>query len=107
VRKHRDHEFRCFVKGNQLVAVSQRDTQMYYPELLDNIDGFKSLIVNFFNDEIKEQFSDPNFVFDIYIDIPPNSRIWLVDFNPWATKTDPALFEWNEVRVHYNSRSWD
>src|SRR5712664_1515466 len=41
-------------------------------------------------------FPDPNFVFDVYIP-PPHERVWLIDINPWAMKTDPLIFSWKEV----------
>lgn len=73
---------------------------MYYPCLETQLDEFKLLILDFFNDNVREQFADANFVFDVYIDIPPNNKVWLVDFNPWHSKTDPGLFEWSEVMSH-------
>ena len=72
---------------------------MFYEELVENLEGYKSLITNFFDQEIKCKFPDSNYVFDVYIDIPPNNKVWLIDFNPWILKTDPCLFEWNEVRL--------
>lgn len=89
--------YRCFVKDNKLIAVSQRDTQVFYEELVANLPTFKPLIVDFFEEQIKGKFLNTTFVFDVYIDIPPNNKVWLIDFNPWLAKTDSALFEWNEV----------
>ena len=97
VRRHRDNEFRWFVRENVLIAVSQRDTQMFYEELVENLDKFKPLIADFYDEEIANKFLDKDFVFDIYIDVPPNNKVWLIDFNPWMIKTDPCLFEWNQV----------
>ena len=34
---------------------------------------------------------------DIYIDIPPKEKIWLLDFNPWSEITNPLLFSWDEL----------
>ena len=32
-------------------------------------------------------------IFDIYVDIPPNQRIWIIDFNPWHSLTNLLLFQ--------------
>ncbi|CAI2373925.1 unnamed protein product [Moneuplotes crassus] len=103
VRTHRENEFRCFVKENTLICVTQRDTQVYYPSLETQLEQFKPLILDFFNDHLQGHFADPSFVFDIYIDIPPNNKVWLVDFNPWHSKTDPGLLDWSEVMAHPTS----
>lgn len=34
---------------------------------------------------------------DVYVDIPPRRRVWLVDFSPWGASTAPCLFEWSEL----------
>jgi hypothetical protein len=37
-------------------------------------------------------------VFDVYIDIPPKNKVWLVDINMWhKIYTDSLLFEWEEI----------
>ena len=36
-----------------------------------------------------------NYVFDVYVD--KNDRVWLIDFNLWAERTDPLLFKWDEL----------
>jgi len=41
-------------------------------------------------------FPDPNFTFDVYMP-PPHERVWLIDINPWAPRTDPLLFSWLEL----------
>ena len=46
--------------------------------------------------KLRETFEDENFVFDVYIP-GPYERVWLVDINPWAPRTDPLLFSWLEI----------
>lgn len=43
-----------------------------------------------------KEFESANWVFDIYI---PRTRMraHLIDMNPFASRTDPGLFEWREV----------
>ena len=35
-------------------------------------------------------------MFDVYVP-GPYERVWLVDVNPWAPRTDPLLFSWLEI----------
>jgi hypothetical protein len=85
-------EFRCFVRNKQLIAITQREMN-YFSFLLDLRPRFKQLIQEFLNNL---DFPDPNFVFDVYIP-PPHHKIWLIDINPWAPRTDPLLFSWLEL----------
>lgn len=55
-----------------------------------------SVVSRFFEDEVRDTFPDENFVFDVYIP-PPHERVWLIDFNPWAPRTDPLLYSWLEL----------
>lgn len=88
-------EFRCFVRNRSLIAVSQREMNYFdflfelRPKLLERIQAFlrDELLVSeyFSSDDVK------SFVFDVYIP-PPHDRVWLIDINPWAPRTDPLLF---------------
>ncbi|KIV98941.1 uncharacterized protein PV09_09327 [Verruconis gallopava] len=88
-------EFRCFVRGRRLVGVSQRDMN-YYDFLHKEKDRFLGLIEHFFEEKLKSTFEEENFVFDVYIPEPHN-KVWLIDINPWAQRTDPLLFSWLEL----------
>ena len=44
----------------------------------------------------QEQGARPSFVLDVYIP-PPHDRVWLIDINPWAPRTDSLLFSWTEL----------
>lgn len=93
-------EFRCFVRNCKLIAVSQREMNYFaflfelQPKLLERIQAFlhNDLLVSeyFFGGDMN------NFVFDVYIP-PPHDRVWLIDLNPWAPRTDPLLFSWLEL----------
>lgn len=55
-------------------------------------------ILDFFEQYIKTRFNGGNtinYVFDCYID--KSDRVWLLDFNVWAERTDGLLFEWEEI----------
>ncbi|PLB37308.1 cell proliferation protein CDC123 [Aspergillus candidus] len=88
-------EFRCFVRNRVLLCMSQRD-QNHYDFLFEMRDELRSRIQAFFDEKLKDTFPDPNFVFDVYVP-QPYQRVWLVDINPWAVRTDPLLFSWLEI----------
>ncbi|KAL8922558.1 MAG: hypothetical protein Q9208_005061 [Pyrenodesmia sp. 3 TL-2023] len=88
-------EFRCFVRARTLLCICQRDLNYY--DFLPNLTGTLRLrIQTFFEENLKGTFEDENWVFDVYIP-PPHRRVWLIDINPWAPRTDPLLFSWMEM----------
>ncbi|KAG2170679.1 hypothetical protein JADG_010418 [Aureobasidium aubasidani] len=88
-------EFRCFVRNRKLIALCQRDLN-HFDFLFRMQDKLRHVIHNFFDDRLKHTFPDDNFVFDVYVP-PPHDRVWLIDVNPWAVRTDPLLFSWLEL----------
>ncbi|KIV91652.1 hypothetical protein PV10_06168 [Exophiala mesophila] len=86
-------EFRCFVRNKKLIAISQREMN-YFEFLFELRSSFKERIQEFL-DQISD-FPDDNFVVDVYIP-PPHNKVWLLDINPWAERTDPLLFSWLEL----------
>ncbi|KAJ5570210.1 uncharacterized protein N7459_009640 [Penicillium hispanicum] len=88
-------EFRCFVRNRVLLCMCQRD-QNHFDFLFPMRDMFRSRIQSFFDEKLKDTFPDPNFVFDVYVPAP-HQRVWLIDINPWAPRTDPLLFSWLEI----------
>ncbi|KAL4899638.1 cell division cycle protein [Aspergillus multicolor] len=88
-------EFRCFVRNKVLLCICQRD-QNHFDFLFDLRDTLRSRIQSFFDEKLKDSFPDSSFVFDVYIPAP-HQRVWLIDINPWAERTDPLLFSWLEI----------
>lgn len=88
-------EFRCFVRNRKLIAICQRDLN-HFDFLFKMQDKLRQTIQEFFDAKVRDSFPDPNFTFDVYIP-PPHNRVWLMDFNPWALRTDPLLFSWMEL----------
>lgn len=88
-------EFRCFVRNRKLLCMCQRD-QNHFDFLFEMRDMLRSRIQSFFDEKLRDSFPDPNFVFDVYIPAP-HQRVWLIDINPWAQRTDPLLFSWLEI----------
>lgn len=88
-------EFRCFVRNRRLIALCQRDLN-HFEFLFSMQDKLRQTIQDFFDLRLRDTFPDPNFTFDVYIP-PPHDKVWVVDFNPWAVRTDPLLFSWMEL----------
>lgn len=88
-------DFRCFVRNRKIIGICQRDLN-HFDFLFDMKDSLRNRIEAFFESKVKDTFPDENFVFDVYIP-PPHERVWLVDVNPWAPRTDPLLFSWLEL----------
>ncbi|RAH70882.1 cell proliferation protein CDC123 [Aspergillus aculeatinus CBS 121060] len=88
-------EFRCWVRNRVLLCICQRD-QNHFDFLFPMRDALRSRIQAFFDDKLKSTFPDPSFVFDVYIP-PPHEKVWLIDINPWAERTDSLLFSWLEI----------
>ncbi|MCJ1472992.1 hypothetical protein MMC13_001641 [Lambiella insularis] len=90
-------EFRCFVRRRRLLSICQRDLN-HYAFLPSLISTLQDLIRNFFEQKLRDSFPDENFVFDVYVPQPKEvGRVWLIDINPWAIRTDPLLFSWLEL----------
>jgi hypothetical protein len=88
-------EFRCFVRDRWLIALCQRDMN-HFQFLFDMQDKLRDKIQDFFDLKLRDTFPDANFTFDVYVP-PPHDKVWLVDINPWAMRTDPLLFSWMEL----------
>ncbi|KAH7392984.1 D123-domain-containing protein [Pyrenochaeta sp. MPI-SDFR-AT-0127] len=88
-------EFRCFVRNRRLIALCQRDLN-HFDFLFNMQDKLRQTIQDFFDSRLRDTFPDANFTFDVYIP-PPHDNVWIMDFNPWAIRTDPLIFSWLEL----------
>ncbi|GKY98643.1 hypothetical protein MPSEU_000821000 [Mayamaea pseudoterrestris] len=94
------HEFRCFVKENELVAVCQRHDSQHFPHLQRDAYMIRSLIVEFFDEIVCGKFANGaivKYVFDCYVD--QHEKVWIVDFNVWGRRTDTLLYTWDELEA--------
>ena len=88
-------EFRCFVKNNALVGISQRHCDTFFPDLTTKVDFIKEKITNFFLAKIQFKFSNVNFIFDVFLD---KQEVKLLDFNAFNSSTESLLFTWEEIK---------
>uniref|UniRef100_A0A8C6YS83 Translation initiation factor eIF2 assembly protein n=1 Tax=Nothoprocta perdicaria TaxID=30464 RepID=A0A8C6YS83_NOTPE len=83
-------EFRCFVKENKLIGISQRDYTQYYDHISKQHEEICRSIQEFFKRNIQYKFLDEDCKY-------LKGRVWLVDFNPFGEVTDSLLFTWEEL----------
>uniref|UniRef100_A0A3B3S4M9 Translation initiation factor eIF2 assembly protein n=1 Tax=Paramormyrops kingsleyae TaxID=1676925 RepID=A0A3B3S4M9_9TELE len=96
-------EFRCFVKENKLIGISQRDYTQYYQHISKQKHLISQSIQDFFTSHIQYKFLDEDFVFDVYRD--SWGEVWLIDLNPFGEVTDSLLFTWEELISGCNLRA--
>lgn len=92
---HPEMEFRCFVRGQRLIGISQRELTCFYPVLIEKKTDLELLIQGFFEENVQFKFESEDYTFDVYV--TKDERVKLVDFNPWGAFTLPLLFTWDEL----------
>ena len=90
-------EYRCFVKENCLIGISQRDCSDFYAHNLVDAEDLSVRIKNFFERFIRNKFPLCDYAFDIVTFGSHVGDYRLVDFNPFDKVTDPCLFDWDEL----------
>jgi len=96
----RSREMRCFVRDNILIAISQRDIN-YYPFLNDakTQRGVVNAIQQFWEQNVKSKWTGPpDYSFDILL-TRDLARMHILDFNPYAPRTDSLLFTYEELNI--------
>ncbi|RZF47389.1 hypothetical protein LSTR_LSTR009128 [Laodelphax striatellus] len=93
---HPGTEFRCFVKDNVLLAITQRDCSDFYQHISEEKFEIIQDITDFFNNNIKNKFSLPNFTFDVVRQ--KKNKVVLLDFGVFNKKFSKSyLFTWDEL----------
>lgn len=100
VKYHKLNEnmvFRCFVYNKALKAVSQKDLSCFQEHSTD----IKDLILDRSRDISTQAINkcpSESFVIDIYIDIPPKSRAFILGFDTLDETSSTLLFTWSEIQ---------
>jgi len=94
----RSREFRCFVRQDVLLGISQRDPN-YYEYLNEPVtrETIITTLNNFWETNIKERWeTSGDYTFDVLL-TRNLSRAHIIDFNPYAERTDPLLFSYDDL----------
>ncbi|KAK0466977.1 D123-domain-containing protein [Desarmillaria tabescens] len=100
----RSRECRCFVRKNSLIGISQRDLN-YYDFWNDSTTQKKitKVIKEFWETEVQPKWDlCEDYVFDFLL-TRDLSRGHIIDFSPYAVRTDPLLFSYEELWDVYTS----
>ncbi|KAA0183778.1 Cell division cycle protein [Fasciolopsis buskii] len=104
-----DGEFRCFVRGHKLVAISQRIYDAYFSSIIDDEERIVQELGTFFLEHIRDRFPLAEYTFDVYREssvgcafyftrhVCPKGHTILIDFNVFGPPTEPLLFSWDEL----------
>ncbi|KAI0689062.1 D123-domain-containing protein [Cytidiella melzeri] len=95
----RSRELRCFVRREILLGISQRDPNYYD---FWNEHGTQQKVVDaltrYWEENVKGKWEDTdgNYIFDFLLS-RDFAKGHIIDFNPYAPRTDPLLFEYEEL----------
>lgn len=95
----RSREVRCFVRSDVLLGISQRDTNFYdYMVNPDTQNIIRSTVHKFWADNIKPRWplAQKDYIFDFLL-TRDLSRGHILDFNPYAPRTDSLLFTYEDL----------
>lgn len=119
------HEFRCFVRAGQFVAICQRDGTYYdFLQAESTSREIRLKLLNFWHDNLKGVIgkqggsttsngsSSPNrtseglqdYIWDAYF-TRDRSRVFLMDVNPYLPRTDALSWDWDELEG-LATRAW-
>ncbi|THH20543.1 hypothetical protein EW146_g822 [Bondarzewia mesenterica] len=95
----RSREMRCFVREGLFVGISQRDMNYYdFMNESDTQAKIVSSVKTYWETHVKPKWTKTeNYVFDILL-TRDLERFHILDFNPYAPRTDALLFTYEELR---------
>lgn len=103
------NEFRCFVVGSDMTAISQYCESVYYEQWSRQEEQIKELLVTAWN-QIKEPLTKhyKAVVLDFAL-FPENEEVRLIEVNPFGPMTGEACFDWNQDRnvLLGTSQTWE
>jgi len=101
----KSREVRCFVREGRLIAITQRDMN-FYEHLTDPETQSKmtETTIHFWETEIRPAWTgSPSYVVDLLLS-KDLARAHIVDFNPYIARTDPLLFDYEELANLFSER---
>ena len=95
-----DYEFRMFVWGNTLTAVTQYSPYFANKGLYADRDKVRELLIHFWKDDVSMRLSEEwikgcggTYVVDVAVSTDL-SKVWLIEVNPPPPTAGCALFDW-------------
>ncbi|KAK0202553.1 D123-domain-containing protein [Desarmillaria ectypa] len=100
----RSRECRCFVRKNSLIGISQRDLNFYdFWNDSTTQEKITTVIKEFWRTEVQPKWNfSEDYIFDFLL-TRDLSRGHIIDFSPYAIRTDPLLFSYEELWDVYAS----
>ena len=94
-RMDRYREFRLFIHGGELQAVSQRYLTRYLARMQGREEELWYLAA-YLTDDIRDFLPETNVVIDVYL--TTSKKLMIIDLNKWGGDTDPLLYGSWEVQ---------
>eukprot|EP01017_Pseudomicrothorax_dubius_P043415 TRINITY_DN7225_c0_g1_i3.p1 TRINITY_DN7225_c0_g1~~TRINITY_DN7225_c0_g1_i3.p1 ORF type:complete len:307 (-),score=65.32 TRINITY_DN7225_c0_g1_i3:102-1022(-) len=93
-------EFRCFVIGGVLAAITQRHAWAVFPEPKATFEEFRSDIKKFYDTIVKGAIDASEYCFDVYVEKREAPyKIWLIDFGPLDFKQEIVTREETDAAI--------
>jgi hypothetical protein len=93
-----ESEWRVFVRGGQIIAISQYFTDLFFPSLIGQGNHVKETILTVWKSKvcvpIVEKLGLKNCVVDFMCDA---EKCLVLEVNQWARSTGSGLFSWDEL----------
>ncbi|KAH3744536.1 cell division cycle protein 123-like [Pelomyxa schiedti] len=88
-------EWRGFVHGKTLVALSQYFDTCYFQDVAINKEKIVLTIQTFFDTKLKHRIPLENYIIDFAV-APDWTEVLIIELNPWLPTTDSCLFNWTK-----------
>lgn len=89
-----EYEFRSFVYGSKMTAITQYYKTTYVPEMAKKKETLQEQMLSFFEEKVKSRIPIANYVIDFAI-VPETNVIWVVEINNPPPVAGQALFDWD------------
>jgi len=94
-----EEEFRCFVYGRQLTAISQYECGLYSPSLQGEEGTAMQVRLISFMESILPLLRGNHFVVDVVAAPPPQDTFYIVEVHLWSEEISGCLFDWERDRA--------
>eukprot|EP01043_Picozoa_sp_COSAG02_P056202 COSAG02_NODE_6631_length_3449_cov_1.855821_3_plen_364_part_00 len=92
-----DLEFRCFVFGGRINAISQYNHNCFFQRLVDRKDYLQALMARFFEEKCAKSCNalyPEGYIIDFAITGQALDQVLVIEINPGLSSTSGCLFDW-------------